>query len=180
MRAFKRRRFDNAINASSMADIAFLLLIFFLVTTKILEEQGIFVKLPPWDPNHAIVNINDENVLTIKVNSINQLMVEGEITDFSQLRAEVKNFIIYPNRRPDQAVVSLQNDRGTEYKTYLLAYNEIKAAYNELWEEAALQRYGKSYAALQTAFQRAIRNEIPLVISEAEPTSIGEKPAGPE
>ncbi len=180
MRSFKRRRFDNAINAGSMADIAFLLLIFFLVTTTILEEQGIFVKLPPWDPNHELVNLNDENVLTVKVNSINQLMVEGQISDFSLLRSEVKTFIKNPTRRPDQAVVSLQNDRGTEYKTYLLTYNEIKAAYTELWEEAALKRYGKSYTTLQTAFQKAIRNEIPLVISEAEPTSIGEKPAGPE
>ncbi len=175
MHSSKPRRFDNAINAGSMADIAFLLLIFFLVTTKIVEEQGVFVKLPPWDPTQQPVDINENNVLSIKVNSLNQLMVEGQISDFSNLRSRVKSFILDPVREPDEAVVSLQNDRGTHYQTYILAYNEIKAAYTELWDDRAQQQYAIPYNELPAADQKAIRDKIPLVISEAEPTEIGEQ-----
>ena len=71
---------------------------------------------------------------------------------------------------PKRAVISLQNDRSTSYETYLEVYNELKAAYNELWEEAARQTFGKSYEDLNITQQRSIRSEIPLVISEADPT----------
>ncbi|HMQ59122.1 MAG TPA: biopolymer transporter ExbD [Flavilitoribacter sp.] len=175
MQHSKPRRFDNAINASSMADIAFLLLIFFLVTTKIVEEQGVFVKLPPWDPTQQPVDLNENNVLSIKVNALNQLMIEGQISDFSNLRSRVKSFIMEPVREPDEAVVSLQNDRGTHYQTYVLAYNEIKAAYSELWDAWAEQHFGRPYDELTSADQKTVRDKIPLVISEAEPTEIGEQ-----
>jgi hypothetical protein len=71
---------------------------------------------------------------------------------------------------PNKAVVSIQNDRGTVYESYLEVYNEIKAAYNELWNEAALQRFQTKYELLDEGLKRDIRAKIPLVISEAEPT----------
>ena len=73
---------------------------------------------------------------------------------------------------PTKAVVSIQNDRGTNYESYLEVYNEIKAAYNELWDEAAQMKYQKSYEILDNKSKRSIRAEIPLVISEAEPTDL--------
>lgn len=172
----KKTRRDNApINAGSMADIAFLLLIFFLVTATIIEDQGIYVKLPPWEKEPVPKPVNEDNVLSVYVNASNQLLVEGEITPVDQLREVTKLFIANPAKDPHKpttpknAVVSIINDRGTDYATYLSVYNEIKAAYRELWDAAAQKTYGKPYGEVPAAHQKSIRDEIPLVISEAEP-----------
>lgn len=171
-----KRRFENAINASSMADIAFLLLIFFLVTTTILQDEGIMVQLPPYEENALVVALSEENVLTVLVNAKNQLFVEGEDLQIKDLREKTKNFILNPAKlktlpgNPKQTIISLRNDRGTEYETYIAVYNELKAAYRELWDDLAAQRFGTSYAELSPKLQNQIRAEIPLVISEAEPT----------
>lgn len=171
-----KRRFENAINASSMADIAFLLLIFFLVTTTILQDEGIMVQLPPYEENVSIIPLSEENVLTVLVNARNQLFVEGEVIQVEHLRERTKNFILNPAKlktlpdNPKKAIISLRNDRGTEYETYIAVYNELKAAYHELWDDLAAQRFGTSYAQLSPKLQNQIRAEIPLVISEAEPT----------
>ncbi len=172
----RRRRESPAINAGSMADIAFLMLIFFLVTTKILEDQGILVRLPIWESEPIKEKIVDRNVFTVKINGANQLLVEGEITNTSTLREATKRFIINPGNSlllassPTKAVVSLQNDRGTEYTTYLTVYNEIVGAYHELWEELAQVNYGQAYEELSKAQRKSIRTEIPMIVSEADPT----------
>jgi biopolymer transport protein ExbD len=175
-------RLSNEINAGSMADIAFLLLIFFLVTTTIVEDKGVLVKLPPWsDEEPDIQQLKERNVYSILVNADNQLLVRGEPTKISDLRNDTKIFISNPEKRsdmserPDKAIVSLKNDRGTKYETYLEVYNEIMAAYNELREEAALKKFGKSFEFLNSEQSREIRSAIPLVLSEAEPTSFGEE-----
>lgn len=178
MSSRKNRRFSNEINAGSMADIAFLLLIFFLVTTTILMDKGIMVKLPPWDPNSIVMQPPAKNVLSVKVNASNQLLVRKQEEQIDNLRSRTKEFIMNPQRRadmpssPNRAIVALQNDRGTSYKTYLEVYNEIKAAYNELWNEAAQRRYGAVYADLDITAKKSIRSDIPLVISESEPTDL--------
>lgn len=172
----KKRRLDSSINAGSMADIAFLLLIFFLVTTTILFDEGIMVRLPPWDPDQVIIQQSERNVLKVLVNSQNQLLVEGSYAEIDALRPIVKEFILNPSQReelaasPRKAVISLQNDRGTAYQAYVSVYNELRRAYNELWEEKALQVYNRSYIDLPEVFQEHIRKEIPLIISESEPT----------
>lgn len=173
----KNNRQSNEVNAGSMADIAFLLLIFFLVTTTIINDQGIMVRLPPLELNPTPPpRIPERNVLTVKINKENNLLVEGEMADLSQLRELTKNFILNPTgsehlaRKPTLAVVSLQNDRGTSYTAYLSVYNELKAAYNELWAEHAIQTTGTPYAQLAATQQKSIRNKFPLVISEADPT----------
>ncbi len=177
-----RERLSNEINAGSMADIAFLLLIFFLVTTTIVEDKGILVKLPPWsDEEPDISKMKTRNVYSVLVNADNQLLVRGEMTRVAELRENAKEFIMNPNKRddyaeaPTKAIVSLKNDRGTNYKTYLEVYNEIKGAYNDLRNEAAMKRHGKEFEALSSAQQKEIRMAIPLFISEAEPTSFGEE-----
>ena len=172
----KPRRLSNAINAGSMADIAFLLLIFFLVTATILEDHGIKVKLPPWQDLEKPINVNTNNVLSVKINALDELLVEGEQLPIDALKAKVKEFIMNPMKRqdlpskPKKAVISIQNDEGTHYATYLMVYNELQAAYNELWEVSAQNLFQESYKKLNEAQQKAIRIEIPLVISEAEPT----------
>jgi biopolymer transport protein ExbD len=165
------RRPAAEVNASSMADIAFLLLVFFLVTTVIETEKGIRVKLPPFD----IVEpppVHSRNVFSVKINYANQLLIEGELSPLEKLRQQTKEFIMNPAQRndlstsPNAAVISLQNDRSTNYQTYLSVYNELKAAYNELWEEAAQQQHGQPFDKLSRSKQKAIRERIPLVISE--------------
>ena len=177
-----RDRMKNEINAGSMADIAFLLLIFFLVTTTIAEDKGVLVKLPPWS-NEPPENLkmNTRNVYSVLVNADNQLLVRGEPTDIDDLKDATKLFISNPNsdsdkaENPKKAIISLKKDRGTKYKTFLTVYNELKSAYTELRNEESERRYGKLYEFLDKEQRKVIRNEIPLVISEAEPTNYGEE-----
>ena len=176
MKKSMRNRLHNEINAGSMADIAFLLLIFFLVTTTIDVDKGIFVKLPYWEEIDTPIDIPSRNVFSIKVNKNDQLLVEGEVGQMSSLKEQVKEFIMNPLQKahlaaaPNKAVVALQNDRSTTYTTYLAVYNEVKAAYTELWEAEAKRRYDRSYVDLPIAAKKEIRNKIPSVISESEPT----------
>ena len=175
-------RLSNEINAGSMADIAFLLLIFFLVTTTIVSDKGILVGLPPWSEEEPdIAKLKERNVFSVLVNADNQLLVRGEPTDIRDLRERTKEFIINPEKLenmsedPTKAIVSLKNDRGTQYGTYLEVYNEVKAAYNELRDEEAKKRYGKEYQYLNKDQAKSIRDAIPLILSEAEPTAFGEE-----
>ena len=177
-----KHRMKNEINAGSMADIAFLLLIFFLVTTTIAEDKGVLVKLPPWsnEPPPEI-KLNSRNVYSVLVNAQNQLLVRGELMKIEELKANTKVFILNPQQLPNmsesptKALISIKNDRGTKYQTYLEVYNELKAAYNELWEEAAMSMFGKNLEECTSVQQKEIRDAIPLVISEAEPTKFGEE-----
>ncbi|CAH1001673.1 hypothetical protein LEM8419_02579 [Neolewinella maritima] len=178
-----RDRMNNEINAGSMADIAFLLLIFFLVTTTIAEDKGILVKLPPWsDEEPDITKLKERNVFSVLVNAQNQLLVREEPARIGELRERAKEFIMNPSKRPDlaegprNAIISLKNDRGTNYETYLAVYNELKGAYDELWDELSERRYGQPYSdEMPFAQRKAIRDEIPMVLSEAEPTNFGEE-----
>lgn len=176
------RKKPPEINASSMADIAFLLLIFFLVTTTIVEDKGVLVKLPPWSNEPPeIQQMKTRNVYSVLVNAENQLLVRGEPMKIADLRDNTKKFISNPERMPNmaedpkKAIVSLRNDRGTKYDTYLEVYNELKAAYNELRNELAQRRHGKDFEFCSRDERTTIRSELPLVISEAEPTNFGEE-----
>lgn len=178
-----RDRMKNEVNAGSMADIAFLLLIFFLVTTTIDVDKGITVKLPPWSEDEPdITKLNKRNVYSVLVNAQNQLLVRGEIASIEELRENAKEFIVNPEKRedlaekPTKAIISLKNDRGTNYKTYLEVYNELKAAYNELWNDECQKLYGKDYSDdLPLAYRKEIKGRIPFVLSEAEPTNFGKE-----
>ena len=179
--ASKRRGLPE-INAGSMADIAFLLLIFFLVTTTMDVDTGIARKLPPM-PDEEIQEedsqIHAKNIYVVLINANNQLLVEGELMDISQLRDGAKDFIDNNGRNPnssenpEKAIISLQNDRGTEYMTYIRVQNELAAAYNELRNKAALNKFGERYADLNKTQKKEIRKMYPQKISEAEPKNIG-------
>ncbi len=171
------KRFKNEINAGSMADIAFLLLIFFLVTTTIDVDKGITVKLPPWDETDTTIDVLQRNLFKVNVNANDELLIRGERTDVANLKKRAIEFILNPEkskdlpRSPRNAIISLQNDRETSYDMYITVYNELKAAYNSIWQEEALKRFGQNYAELDIESKKAIRKDIPLVISEAEPKS---------
>ncbi|MGB3547670.1 MAG: biopolymer transporter ExbD [Saprospiraceae bacterium] len=178
-----RDRMNNEINAGSMADIAFLLLIFFLVTTTIAEDKGILVKLPVWSEEEPdITKLKERNVFSVLVNAQDQLLVRGEPMRVEELREKTKDFISNPDNRSDlaesplNAIISLKNDRGTSYGQYLAVYNELKGAYQELWDESSQKKFGEPYTDdMDFAKKKAVRDEIPFVISEAEPTAFGDE-----
>ena len=184
------------INASSMADISFLLLIFFLVTTSMDVNQGLARRLPaPIPPDQKVEDkdINKRNLLVVKINSANQLMVQGQLMDVKQLREKAKEFIKneqnwdqYPKlfeedfgapigvvRYTKDHVISVQNDVDTQYQAYLEVQNELVAAYNELREECAQKYFHKAYNELEEDQQKQIQKVYPQKISEAEPKNYG-------
>ena len=165
------------INAGSMADIAFLLLIFFLVTTTMDVDTGISRKLPVLDEEQEIEDMqgNDRNIYEVYVNSKDALLVEEEEMDITKLRAGAKEFLNNNGRNPklsdnpEKAIISLQNSRGTSYAMYISVQNELTAAYNELRNEAAIIKYNLKYSELPKDKRRVIRKMYPMKISEAEP-----------
>lgn len=170
------------INASSMADIAFLLLIFFLMVTTMDQDRGLTVKLPPIPEDDEIIDqdINRRNVLNILVNTRDQMLVNDQLIDVSELRQMTLDFVqnngVNPkySDSPQKAVVSLKNDRGTSYDIYIQIHNELKAAYNEMWDAEAQRLYSMNYADLETKEKRLeVRKVAPYRISEAEPENVG-------
>jgi len=177
-----KRNLDTQVNAGSMADIAFLLLIFFLVTTTIAQDKGLGVLLPPSDDSRPDVPINDRNICMILVNSRNQLLVEGEPMPVKNLRATLKEFINNQGQDPllsdssQEAVAALKTDRGTQYHTYIQVLDEVKAAFHELRAEAwgiSLQEYLDFDTRRATPEQlktfEQIKEQYPLRISESSP-----------
>lgn len=120
------------------------------------------------------------NIFNVLINKNDELLIEGKPALLHQLKGRAKEFIMNPAKRddlpknPKRAVISILNDRGTSYNAYLEVYNELKAAYNELWEEEAKLLYQQAYDDLSRKDQRAIRAMIPLIISEAEPIDLAE------
>ena len=189
------KRKTPGINASSMADISFLLLIFFLVTTSMDVNSGLSRKLPPPRPPGAEqpdVEVNKRNVFVVLINSNNQIMAQGQMVNIRDLKEKAKNFIQNPNNDPTlpaltpvnipligninvtkEHVISLQNDRGTDYQAYLEVQNELVAAYNELRESLAIEKFGVHYTACTEEQQDAINKVYPQKISEAEPKNYG-------
>jgi biopolymer transport protein ExbD len=179
----RKSRSIPEINAGSMADIAFLLLVFFLVTTTMDSDAGLQVKLPPWpDPNNPppTSTQNNRNVLEVLINANNQLLVEKKLMKVEELNEMTKRFLTNEGRdpslslSPEDAIISLKNDRGTGYETYVSVYNEMIRAYNEVRDEAAKAKYGRPLSKLTMSELTVIKDKYPMKISEAEPVGVGE------
>lgn len=169
------------INAGSMADIAFLLLVFFLVTTKIETDYGLKTTLPPYiDEEIEAKKKNKRNVLRIIINGRDQLAVnETYDYDVVNLKDKAIAFITNNGRDPEMsdspkaAVISLQNDNATSYERYLEVYNALQSAYNAIWEAESQRRFGEPYSMLDKERQLEIREKYPKILSEAEPSDFG-------
>ncbi|MGI9543410.1 MAG: ExbD/TolR family protein [Cyclobacteriaceae bacterium] len=198
--ARSKNRGSNQINAGSMADIAFLLLIFFLVTTQFPNDRGILFQLPPKpDPNEPPPDItrNDRNIFKILVNSNNQLLVEDEpLGDVSKIKDMVKEFVLNNGRNPSlsdsptDAIVSFKTDRGSKYEIFIDILDQLDGAYNEIYGER-IGMTGTEYLALKSKAKKTPedRNKIdkargkgegpdgklgfPKQISIAEPSKVG-------
>lgn len=192
------KRKTPGLNTGASADISFLLLTFFLLTSSINTEQGIPRKLPPPktdDTEEVKADINKRNVLNVLVNYLDQISVNGEVIPVSELKDKAKEFFSNPTNDPSlpekvnkpidgigdfavsKGVVSLTNDQGTSYNMYVQVQNELQRAVNELRDETSLLYFGKKYNALDSAAQRAVTAAIPMSISEAPPMDYSKAPA---
>ena len=194
----RKKRETPGINSSSTADMAFILLIFFLITTSMDTDKGLARRLPPPpDPSQKQDNVivKERNVLQVRLNKDNQLMVGSEYMEVGQLKAKAKEFIANPNNDEnlpekhvknipllggecmvtEKHVISVTNDVGTSYQAYIDVQNELVAAYNELRDELSKAKFGQLYAELEEDQQKAIRDFYPQKISEAEPKKYGGK-----
>jgi len=168
------KRAAPEVNAGSMADIAFLLLIFFLVTTTMEKDSGINRKLPPIEDSQEDVIIKQKNIFTVLLNGKDQLLVEDELMELKDLRAAAVKFLDngggtdvngnrcdychglkdpYSSDHPDKAIISLKNERKTSYGTYISVQNELVAAYNELRNKRAQSQYGESFITMQKNYK---------------------------
>ena len=184
------------INSSSTADIAFLLLCYFLMTTTMNQDMGLQRRLPPMpDKNQKVEDqkVNRRNIIIVKINSADRLLAGNEPIHVSQLKDKIKEFLTNPANNPElpekseidiegygpcmvsKGVISLQNERGTSYQAYISVQNERVAAINELRDEWAMANYGSKYANLDEEKQNVVRKAIPQNISEAEPKDIAKK-----
>lgn len=170
------KRSAPEVNAGSMADIAFLLLIFFLVTTTIETDSGISRKLPPeLDENQPPPPvIKERNLFVVNVSSNGELLVEEELMELKDLRAAAVEFLDNgagtgddacsycqgpkdpaSSVNPTKAIIALQNNRGTSYKRYIAVQNELVAAYNELRNREAQRLYGAPFVEMEARYNDA-------------------------
>ncbi|MFP2994532.1 biopolymer transporter ExbD [Spongiivirga sp. MCCC 1A20706] len=172
---------EPGVNAGSMADIAFLMLIFFLVVTKIEADEGINTRLASED-NVPTIQLNDRNVMEISINDKKEILVEGAFINVTEITELTKKFIdnngdgscIYcdgarlasSSDNPNDAIVSLQHMRTTDYKFYVTVQNELIKAYNQLRNIAAKKQFGADYNALTKEQQKQIREQYPRKITE--------------
>lgn len=185
-----------AINSSSTADIAFLLLCYFLMTTTMGSNTGLQRRLPPMpDPNQKAQDqkVNRRNIIVVKINSADRILAGTDPIDVSQLKEKIKIFLTNPTDDPtlpekemqdiegygeypvSRGVISLQNDRGTSYQAYIAVQNELVKAVNELRNEFATRAYGRNFDACNEEQQDIVKKAIPQNISEAEPKDVSKK-----
>ncbi|MBQ0062264.1 MAG: biopolymer transporter ExbD [Bacteroidales bacterium] len=186
------------VNSSSQADIAFSLLIFFLVATTMNVDTGIVRVLPPMpDPNvkQEDIKVKERNLFLVFVAGSGAIMAQGEIINLRNLKDKAKEFILnkydeenLPEKKPtditmpdgstwvypvSEGVISLQNTRDTGYQVYIMVQNELTRAFSEVRDEVAMAKFGHKLADLEEAQRQVIIKAVPLKISEAEPRKIG-------
>ena len=185
-----------AIKSSSTADIAFLLLCYFLMTTTMGSQTGLQRRLPPMpsaDQQVQDQKVNRRNIIVVRINSADRILAGSEAIDISQLKDKIKEFLTNPLNDPNlpekkeieiegygtcpvsQGVISLQNDRGTSYRAYIAVQNELVKAVNELRDEFARSKYGRSFNGLTEEQQDIVKKAVPQNISEAEPKDVAKK-----
>ncbi len=174
----KKDRDDPEIGGAGMADIAFLLLIFFLLVTTIDVDTGIGLQLPPApEENQEPPPIKERNLLNILVNSQGMVLMDEEPTPVNQVKQKVKTFVTNRGEdpelsdSPDKAIVSIKTDRETPYNVYIDMLDEVMGAYAELRNQAAQAQFGRNYGQLEddSEQQQSIQDMYPKKISIAEP-----------
>ncbi|PIB27421.1 biopolymer transporter ExbD [Maribacter sp. 4U21] len=168
-----RRAGAPEVSAGSMADIAFLLLIFFLVTTTIETDAGLDRMLPPIEPPDTDVVIKQKNIFQVNINKNGQLLADEELIELKDLREKAKAFLdnggapsgspeycnyckgkrdASSSDNPSKAIISLKNDRETKYSTYITVQNELVGAYNDLRNREAQRLFKKDFTDMEAEY----------------------------
>lgn len=195
----KKKKKVPGLNTTSTADISFMLLIFFLVTTSMDTDIGLARRLPQPPENEDVkqeMKIKERNVMEVRLNAQGFLWVKDGVSsgfaDIRELRARAKSFIKNETNNPnlpelhpkniegigmvavaDKHIISVQTDRGTPYEMYFMVQNELVAAYNELRDDAAKRYFHRAYSGLKEEDKASVRAYYPQKISEAEPKNYG-------
>lgn len=189
----RKKRKTPGINGSSSADIAFMLLIFFLITTSMDTDKGLQRRLPPLSPKQQQdkpVEINERNIMRLLVNRNDEIVISkaGNLVPvkLENLKDEVVDFIMNPTNDPNKPdketrevpglgnvtvvtsgyAISLKTEIETSYQMFINVQNELLAAYNEVWDKAAKQYFGKEFKSLSPAQQKSVSEAYPMHISE--------------
>ncbi len=170
----KRKMAEATIPTSSMADIAFLLLLFFLVATVIDVDTGIGLTLPEYVEDVQNVKVDKDRMAAILINENGDVLVDGTPVPVFQIKNNLKPRIISKIELPSnkKLIVSVKTDRKTNYNTYIQALDQVKQAYFEVRDEYSNQQYGKKFGDLVPEDQDIVKDKIPIIISLAEPESV--------
>lgn len=172
----KRGIREAEIPSSSMADIAFLLLLFFLVSTNIDVDTGIGLVLPEYVPpeEQEFVPISKDRMAALLINENGDVLLDGNIIAIPQIKDNLKERIASKIDLPSnkKLVVSVKTDRKTVYNLYLQALDQVKGAFFEVREEYAKAKYGRSVDELTPEELEDVQNKIPIIISIAEPERV--------
>ena len=190
------KRKTPGLNTQSTADIAFLLLCYFLMTSTMDQQSGLQRRLPPMpdkDQKTEDTKVNKRNIIIVKINSADRLVAGDQLMDVSQLKDKIKEFLTNPANDPNlperenkfiegfgeypvsKGVISLQTDRGTSYQAYIAVQNELVKAVNEIRDDFSRAQYGKVFVNLNEDQQKIVKEAIPQNISEAEPKDVTKK-----
>ena len=168
------------INSSSTADIAFLLLCYFLMTTTMGDQSGLQRRLPPIPDSKQAQDqkVNRRNIVIVRINSADKLFAGNEAMDIAYLKDKMKEFLANPANDPN---LPEKEEKEIEGKTYQVSkgvislQNELVKAVNELRDEFSMREFGKKFSRLSEDQQEIVKKAVPQNISEAEPKDTGKK-----
>ena len=171
----KKKKIPEAfIPTASMADIAFLLLLFFLVATVIDVDTGLGLTLPEIVEDQVEVKVDPNRMAAVLVNENGDVLINGQVVPVFQIKDMLKSRIASKNNLPKnkKMIVSLKTDRKTIYNVYIAALDQIKLAYFEVRDEYSNGKYGKKYNDLNEEQQADVKEVVPIIISIAEPEAV--------
>lgn len=167
----KRKLPPAEIPTASMADIAFLLLLFFLVSTVIDVDTGIGLTLPEFIEDAEVVPVSKERMAAVLINENGDVLVDGNPTSLFKITDNLKPRIVSKIDQPanKKLIVSIKTDRKTNYNAYIQALDQVKKAYFEVRDEYSRSNYGDKFIDLTVDAQDEVKDKIPIIISIAEP-----------
>ncbi|HCY77581.1 MAG TPA: biopolymer transporter ExbD [Ignavibacteriales bacterium] len=170
----KKKIPEASIPTASMADIAFLLLLFFLVATVIDVDTGLGLTLPEIVEDQVEVKVDPNRMAAVLVNENGDVLINGQVVPVFQIKDMLKSRIASKNDLPKnkKMIVSLKTDRKTIYNVYIAALDQIKLAYFEVRDEYSNGKYGKKYSDLNEEQQADVKEVVPIIISIAEPEAV--------
>jgi len=170
----KKKTPEATIPTSSMADIAFLLLIFFLVATVIDVDSGIGMTLPEFVEDIETVEVPKDRMAAILINETGEVLLDGQPISLFQitntLKPRIQSKIDLPKNK--KLIVSIKTDRKTVYNAYIQALDQVKEAFFEVRDEYSNSRFGKKFGDLEETEQNEVKDAVPIIISIAEPEKV--------